>query len=272
MNWILLVVAHLLFVLLAIRPGVSSSRRLLAGAVALVVPIGGPILASLVRRARGGGMVLHVEPSESRRSSQSAADVRRAGELPPSLERLMSTSSEERLAALVRLSGRADATSVALLRWAVEHGPREVVLDSALTLEELDLRREKRLEAARVAFETTPTFDRAFAAAEAAASGVLTGLCDDASLPALAGQARDYFEKALALDPSRAVEVEERLARLELAAARPSAALEILNRLVAGQESAAAYRLQPLRDEAAFAARRFDLLSFASLLRGATAR
>ena len=263
MMWLILLFAQQSLVLLALRPGVPRSRRLLAAVLVAVVPIAGPLLALMVRRARGGGMALSSEPVEASSSCEWAADVRRAGELSPPLERLMSSDPEERLAALVKLSVSADVAAVALLRWAVEHGTREVVLDAALTLEELDLRREKRLDAARRTFLAMPTFEHALAAAEAAAYGVLTGLADDASVLALATQAREFYQRALELEPLHAMDIEERMARLELAAARPAAALEILDRLAARQGPAGAQRLLPLRDEAAFAARRFDRLSFA---------
>jgi hypothetical protein len=263
MNWLILLLAQQALVLVALRPGVSRSRRLLAAVLVVVVPIVGPLLAMIVRRARGGGVVLSIEPVEASPSCEWADDVRRAGELAPPLERLMSSDPEERMAVLVKLSVSADAQAVALLRWAVEHGNREVVLDAALTLEELDLRREKRLDAAQRALAELPSFERALEVAEAAADGVLTGLADDASVPALADLARQRYRTAFELDPTRWSEIGECAARLELAVGRPLAALEILHWMTTRQGAAVAQRLLPLRDEAAFAARRFDLLSFA---------
>ena len=237
---------------------------MLAGVLLMVVPVAGPLLAWLVARVKGGGLMRPEEDPRALKYAERTTELRRAGEMPAAIERLMSTDAEERLGALVRLSTAADATAVALLRWAIEHGSREVVLDAALTLEELDLRREKRFEAAREAFEEEPTFERAFAAAEAAAHGVLTGLTDDASVPALASQARALYLLALDLDPEkdqeRALDVEERLARLELAASRPAVALEILTRVSERHGEKAKSRLAQLIEQAAFAARRFDLL------------
>ncbi len=267
MMWILLTITQLAFLPFVATSRIARSRRLLAGVLIFVIPLAGPLLALIVARARGGKMVLHSEHEEALLARERAAEMRRAGDLTASLERLMSANPEERLAALVKLSGSADARAVAQLRWAVEHGSREVVLDAALTLEELDLRREKRLEGALHALETAPCFQHAFAAAEASAHGVLAGLADDASIPALADQARELYLRALLMDPVHANQVEERLARLELAVARPDAALEILTRLTERQPAggAIAQRLRQLRDQAAFGARRFDLLSFRSL-------
>jgi hypothetical protein len=53
MPWLVLLLVQPLFVVLALRPGVSGSRRWLAASLALVVPLVGPLLAILVRRARG---------------------------------------------------------------------------------------------------------------------------------------------------------------------------------------------------------------------------
>jgi hypothetical protein len=267
MMLILLTLIQLAFIPFILGAKITRSRKLLALVLCLVVPLAGPLLAFIVARARGG-RVLTLDQLDPGIASRGAfAQMRRSADLSASLEKLMSPVAEERMGALVKLSMAADARAVAQLRWAIEHGTREVVLDSALTLEELGLRSEKGREAALKHLESSPSFTTAFAAAEACAHGVLTGLADDASLPQLANQARELYLQALQLDPLRANEVEEPLARLELAAARPGEALAILERLMGRQDKAGAIgqRLRQLRDQAAFAARRFDLLSFRSL-------
>jgi hypothetical protein len=267
MTLILLTLIQLCFIPFVLTAKTGRSRKVLAVTLILIVPIAGPLLALITVRSRGGRIIPldQLDPSIAQRGAY--AQMRRSADLSASLEKLMSTNSEERMGALVKLSAAADARAVAQLRWAIEHGVREVVLDAALTLEELGLRAEKRQEAALKALQASPSFATAFAAAEACAHGVLTGLADDASIPALANQARELYLQALQLDPTRAAEVEEPLARLELAAARPGEALAILERLMGRQEQggAIAQRLRQLRDQAAFAARRFDLLSFRSL-------
>jgi len=101
--------------------------------------VAGPVLAMLVRRMRGGNLSL--EPvAEAPRTRPSAADVSRLGDLPPVLERLLAGDAGERLAALVQLSSVGDPAAVAVLRWAIAHGPADVVLEAALTLEEIELR------------------------------------------------------------------------------------------------------------------------------------
>ncbi len=250
------------FGILAVRPGVSSSRRLLAGALVLLVPVMGPLLAMLVRRTRGGNIATEPEAALPVRRV-SAGDVKRLAELPPALERLISSDSSERLSALCDLSNAGDAAAVSMLRWTIDNGPNDVVLDAALTLEEIDLRCEARSVAAREALATVPTFDRALEAADASAAAVLTGLADPVLVPQYANQARDLYQLALELDSTRGLEVQESLARLELSAGRPRAALEIVSRLVVGLHGEDRIRLQALRDDAAFAARDFSQMSFA---------
>lgn len=247
--------------LAALRPGVSSSRRLLAGTLVVLVPLAGPLLAMLVRRTRGGRVAEEPDYDEPlRRISDS--DVSRLGDLPSIVERLLSSDSAERLSALVALSSAGDATAVAVLRWTIEHGSPEVVLDAALTLEEIDLRCETRIQATRDALAAHQTYERALAAAEASAYPVMHRIADAATAPALAAQARVYYELAAELEPQRAAELEEKVARLELATGSPRAALAILNRLVDQLDGEAYTRVAGLRDDAAFAARDFASLSF----------
>lgn len=137
MTWLMFLVIPAAAI--AALPGVSRSRRILACALVLLVPVAGPLLAFMVRRSRGGAIALEpVRPASPRRLS--AADIRRLGEQPPVLERLLCGDPTERLAALVSLSSAGDAQAIAVLRWTIEHGPAYVVLDAALTLDELELR------------------------------------------------------------------------------------------------------------------------------------
>jgi hypothetical protein len=134
----------------AARPGVTSSRRMLALAVVLLVPVAGPVLAWIVRGVRGGKIA--PEPVPARLKQRPCADdVRRLCERPSVVERLLSKDAGERLSALVHLSSVADANAVAVLQWTIEHGPTEVVLEAALTLEEIELRRATKALPAPVA-------------------------------------------------------------------------------------------------------------------------
>lgn len=249
--------------LLVIQPGVAPSRRILAATFVLLLPVAGVPLALRVRRARGGTLAGGPEARARQARTPSADDVRRLAELPSTLDRLTSPDAGERLAALVCLSGAADRDAVAALRWTLEHGAPEVVLDAALTLEDLDLRREARLEAASHAYRTQATCDAALAVGDAAAAGLLNGLADAVAQPVLAEQARTAYLAALAADPSRRRAIDERLARVEMAAGRPNEALELLSRLIDEAAPGEALDVELQRDAAAFAARRFDLMSLA---------
>lgn len=244
---------------LALWRETSRSRRRLCWALILFLPGVGAILAIIVRRVRGGAVP--VEPPRTiTRRRPSAAQATHLGEVPPVLDRLLAGDPVERLEALVGLSSSGDASAVTVLRWARDHGPSEVVLDAALTLEELELRSEAKLLEARIALEAKETPERALAAADAAAASVLSGLADAPAARMLAEQARAWYGRAIALAPERASQIEQRLARLELAAGRPRVAWMIAERLI--HNGAADRTLIKLRDDAAFAAREFAALSF----------
>ncbi len=202
----------------AARPGVSPSRRVLACALVVVVPFAGVLLAALVRRTRGGAIELEPEDeAPSRRLN--IDDAARLAEQPPVVDRLLSGDPGERLAALVALSSAGDADAVAVLRWTIEHGPSEVVLEAALTLEELELRSEARLAAALASLTAAPGPDASLAlgVAHAAEEMVLNRLADGAMVPRLIATARDAYARALAWAPEHATEIKRELAHLELA-------------------------------------------------------
>lgn len=255
MFWLVLLAVPV-FALVAARPGVSPSRRLLACTLVLLVPVAGPFLAVLVRRSRGGGVA--PEPEEDApREPLSAGDVARLGEVPSVLDRLLHGDPSDRLAAMVALSSAGDAQAVAVLRWTVEHGPADVVLDAALTLEEIDLRNTARSRAARDTLEAQPTVENALAAARAAERGVLNRLADAAIAPMLATEARQCYQQALDLAAKEgrdASDILTGLAELELAAGRPMAALDAIGKVVC-RTQAEVERVTRIRDDAAFACR-----------------
>jgi hypothetical protein len=138
MLWLAILTIPWIYV--AVRPGASSSRRMLALALVLVVPVAGPVLAWMVRGVRGGKIA--PEPViERARTRSSAEDICRLAERPSVVERLLSKDANERLGALVHLSSVGDHNAISVLQWTIEHGPTEVVLEAALTLEEIELRR-----------------------------------------------------------------------------------------------------------------------------------
>lgn len=239
----------------------QPSRRVLCIALSLTIPIAGPILALVAARVQGSAGGVEEPPRLEPEQVVCADDVRRMAELPPLLDQLVSSSPSDRLAALVTLSTRADASAALLLRWTVDHGPPAAVLDAALTQQELDVRQEQQLRAAMDALAAEPSFEHALAAGDAAAYGILTQTADPAITPMLAQQARDLYAQASSLDEAGAHWhlVTVRLARLELAAGRPSVAAEMATRLRA--DSGDDPELHQLCDEIFFCARRFDQLT-----------
>ncbi len=203
------------FVILAARPGVSGSRRALAVALALMLPGLGLVLAELVRRLRGEGGNGELEVREMVARPMTAEEVRALADQPSSLDRLMSLIPEERLDALVRLACANDSNAITLLRWTVQYGSREAMLEAALTLEELDRQRARVLDEAARAFEEQPSFATAVAAGDAAMIGIRNGLADRAMLRTLAERARAWYRYAQIVDPVRAVEIDSRLAVLD---------------------------------------------------------
>lgn len=255
MPWLISLVAlQLLGVAYVARPGVRASRRLLAGSLAFMVPCAGLLLALLVRHGRGQGTAKPVAKRAAGRQRLSAGSVERLSHLAPLLDRLMSNDAPERLAALVAVSSAGGAVAVAMLRWTLDHGPTEVALDAALALEELDVRRETRRAAAQLALDETPSCEHALALGDAAAEALLDRSADGPGRAAIAAPARAAYLTALAAGPARASEILERLAQLELAAGRPEAALAHLEQMGPARDAG-------LRDRAAFAARRFELLA-----------
>ncbi len=257
--WWLVLIA-LPSIVIAMLPARTRSRRRLGVTLAVLLPIVGPLLALVVQRTRGGALPVE-PPRKLAMRPPSAAEVASMGEVSSALDRLLSGDPVARLEALVGLSSTGDAAAVSVLRWARDHGPSEVVLDAALTLEELELRSEARLAAARAALDAHETAARALEAADAAADAVTTGIVDGASARVLAEQARGWYARAIALAPAQAPRIEERLARLELAAGRPRVAWMIAERLI--HRGGVDRTVLRLRDDAAFAAREFDAMSFA---------
>ena len=215
----------LVSIAIAARPGVSGSRRALAVTLALMLPGLGLVLAEMVRRIRGVGRGAELEVREAVTRPLTAEEVRALADQPSALDRLMSLLPEERLDALVRLACANDANAITLLRWTVQHGSREAMLEAALTLEELDRQRARLLDEAARAFEERPSFSTAVAAGDAAMIGVHNGLADRAMLPTLAERARAWYRYAQIVDPTRADKLDAGLALLEggvRAAAEPS--------------------------------------------------
>lgn len=236
----------------------SSNRWLLGVAFALTIPVVGPLLALVAARTRGTNQIEQDLDAQLRLPASEqilAEDVTRIGGLPPLLDRLMSEDRDKRLAALETLSWRCDRDAIALLRWTIKHGPSDAVLDAALTLEELELSWQRRLDDALEACKRAPCFDVSLAAADLAVEGIVNGIADPAIVDGLAAAAREHYERAAQLDPQRADEARVRRACLELDAGDPLVALQILDAIIAERGGACPHELRDLRARARFAVR-----------------
>ena len=105
------------------------------------MPLGGPLLALLVRAVRGSGAHVHEDDVLPVVPPPTADDVQQLAELPPLIDRLMSADLSERQAAMLQLIEAGGSEATLLLEWVVEHGSPDVVLEAALALDELDQRR-----------------------------------------------------------------------------------------------------------------------------------
>jgi tetratricopeptide (TPR) repeat protein len=238
------------------RPG---SRRVLAVAFACMIPGFGIPLAFLALRIRGSGEF--VEPSDDFEVSESAVEERPSA--PNSmLDRLLSGERPEALAALAYIG---DAGAISLLRWTVENGDEaDAVLDAALTLEELSNGYEEEFAVACAAASEEPSFGNAMIAANAAAGAILSGLADASEVEPLLDRARAFYRQAIELAPDRWSCVVERWCELEINTTHPLTALELLSKppaslSIESLDRESRRRLNELKADAAFAARRFDL-------------
>jgi hypothetical protein len=234
----------------------SRSRRRLVIALSVAIPVAGPILAVMVTRVRGTGKrIERGDLGEVLTNGVDVEQISRLGQAPALLELLMSDESADRQAALVVLSTKADADAIRTLRWAINHGGPETVLESALTVSELDYRFERAFAAVEALLEEQPSYEYAMAAANLLADTVHSGLADPAIAVGLAAQARELFIRAAQMPGAAAGEAEIQRARLELAMGLPLAAVELLDGVVQRRPEAHTEELQTLRNRARFSAR-----------------
>ncbi len=238
-------------------------RRMLAAAVSAAVPVVGPIAAMLAVSVRGNGgrALLHDAHAETGRID--AQHVARMLTEVPACDALSSSDRQVRWACLAKLAGRANASDLALLRWARTRTPGDIAVEIALALEDIVVRFESRACAARERAARTADYETRAHAFLVLVDGIDRGIVDEPAIARLANEARQHHEAAIAADPDRALELLADRARLELAVDRPEVALEMLTSALAGDAS-----MTELYKQAAYAARRFELtgeLSFRRL-------
>lgn len=225
----------LVFVAAALSAGViltvhaAPSRRRLIIALSVAVPIAGPVLALLVSRVRGT-VVRNERRDQGERTTDEidVEQVRRLGELPSLLELLLSADSSDRQAALVVLAARADHRAIEILRWAIEHGSPMTVLESALTLSELDLQFEFELGAAEARLASAPSPANALAVATVIANAVRSGLTDTTVSTDLVKRARELYRDVVGTAPRpQAEDARVALAELEVFVGNTRTALDL---------------------------------------------
>ena len=236
----------------------APSRRLLIGLTAICVPILSPIASLLIDRERGRGGTELLPDAPTPRRALSGAEIAQhlVGTLPP-CEALVSGDVDARRATLTRLSERARNEDIAILRWARNQPGADIAVEAALALADLEQRFEERLRAARAAVAAKRSYATHAALVSVICDGVTTGIVDPPLVGKLASEARRHHLEANVSDPEAAQELVVAYARLELAARRPDLALVIATQALARSTSPA---LLQLRAEAAYAARRFDLV------------
>jgi hypothetical protein len=259
---------------IAIAPALPRSERVLGAAYAFAIPVFGAPLAALSLGTAGQGELVEADPSavgSTAVEAPRAEEMRSLGEALPTCEALLAGSIDDRRGIIATLALRADAGSVALLRWALGAANSELAVEAALAIEEMTASFERRMDEHRKELASeSPRSGEAQEAAELATDAIEAGLAETALIPSLAHEARGYFSLALAAEPARAAAIAIGRARLELAVLHPDAALEAIDEVVvaggeAGSEPVLAAksveRIEPeememllaLRDEAVMA-------------------
>jgi hypothetical protein len=205
---------------IVVAPALPASERLLGAAYAFAIPVFGAPLAAISLGTAGQGELVEADPTAVPAAAEAprAEELRSLGEALPTCEALLAGTVDERRAIIATLALRADAGSVALLRWALGASNPDLAVESALAIEEMTASFEARMDEHRKALaETPPPPGEALAAAE------------------LAHDARGYFSAALAADPTRVAAIAIGRARLELAMLHPDAALEAIDEVVVAE-------------------------------------
>lgn len=232
-------------------------RRGLAAALGVAVPVVGPVAATLVvtvSGTRSRDLIRDPLAEAPRLDGPQVVDAL-VGAVP-ACEAVLSADREVRRSSLARLSRRAQASDLAILRWARAQSSGENAVEVALVLEDVVARFETRMSAAQAAASNQPDYEARAHVFRVLVDGVCNGLVDDPVIEQLASEARVHHDAAVAADPERAHELFADRARLELALDRPEVVLDMITPLLRTRGDA---DLVSLYKQAAYAARRFEL-------------
>ena len=238
---------------LALARALPGSRRWLLVSFALTLPVVGAPIALLglasddEERSELSDSIK--EPPEPEPAPEVAL-IREVADGLPAPDALLIAGVEERRARLWALGRRADAESIALLRWALTAGPNDLGLEAALALEDLSIEFGKKLKDLRKQLEEAPTAADARAAGDHITHAFEVGAIDVAQLRSYADEARAHYDRAVELEPSLMPEVAVGRARLELAILRPDLAIVAIDQALPSAPPAIGVELHKLRDEA----------------------
>jgi hypothetical protein len=240
----------------------APSERALGLAFAFAIPVLGAPLAALSLRTVGRCELGEVDPEAPPADVEtpSSEELRRLGEALPTCEALLAGGADERRAIIATLTVRADAGSVALLRWALGAANPELAVEAALAIEEMTASFEARLGAHRQMLAAKASGADALAAAELATDSIEAGLAEASLVPSLAEEARGYYTAALVGDPARATTVAIGRARLELAVLHPDAALTAIDEVMVTDGSGPAVSAVELHGPEGLAAAEMEML------------
>jgi hypothetical protein len=238
--------------LLFTRSSARGGRRQLAGALCVALPGAGVPLAlwSLRLRGRGDSPALALMERTPR-----PVRPRVARDRMPVLERLLADARERR-AALAGVAGAPSDVGVEAVRWTLEHGHGESVIEAAMALEELNGTWEARLAEARKALGEFPTSLQLLGLADLTANLLELAIVDTTLAAGMCEDACELYRRAADATRGYPPQIYARWARLELRAMRPETALSLLTRCEVPRDPDAAAALERLRNDARFAARR----------------
>lgn len=232
---------------------VRPERRDIAVVLSVALPVVGPLASAWVDGVEGrGGTELLADREPPRYRMNGSEIAKRLVESLPPCEAIVSADVEARRATIGKLAERANADDIAILRWARNLDSSEVAVEAAMALEEIEQRFEQELRTAEDPRDIVIATSRA----------VATGVVDPAVVGKLVKDARTSYEMVARPD----IELVLARARLELAARQPRLALGVLKTMIATTTDT---RLVELHAEAAYAARRFDLLPHREVRRAA---
>lgn len=235
---------------------VRPERRDLAAVLSITLPVIGPLATAWIDGIEGtGGADLLADRQTPKVPVNGSAIAQRLTSSLPPCEAILSTDVDARRATIARLAERAEADDIAILRWARNVDDPEVAVEAALALEEIGQRFDDALS----------TADEPRTIVLAISQAIAGGIVDHAQVGNLVDRARRSY--AMIAHPDIDIDIVLARARMELAARQPRVALGVLKTMIAATDDP---RLIQLHSEAAYAARRFDLLPQREVTRAAS--